>query len=602
MPPPVASPAPPRAAAPAPPTASATPTTPAATTPAALAQSIEAFLADHPRAAIFEDGRLLFDLRLAQCSVSADHGRCLLHLWSDEKNLVRTISAIQPRRDTLRLETLRFGHSKAQTLTLVPDPEFRTPTARDTARRRYLRTLQQALAAAFPTFIPDAFRSAMDLEHSFGPAYARGILTHGHSAWAVLGVGPDESPATIDGALTLGILWLDYCRTHSNGRRVFHGLRLIVPAGAAAATRSRMAWLNPALAQWELLELHPSTNELTPTLIADNGNLAIQLPHAFDPHTALERSSTAIAHLKSLLPPGLLAATEIRPRTATEIAFSLHGLDYARIRHGLVPGSFTHRDQIFFGAAANETLLDETTEDLFRDLTAQLFDGRHPRGAPADPLYRLQPERWLESVLRRDLSLLSPDLGAAPVYSQTFAAATASRTLLDLLTVTRQGRLAILELKADDDLHLPLQALDYWARIRALHRAGELTRRGYFPGIELLPASPQSASPDTRPPEAHSHNTRSSDPRSSQTRSPETRSPDPCSSQNHPPETRSPHPRSSPSDPLLYCVAPALHIHPANEIVFRAFSPAIEWELIAIDEHWRHDCRVLLRKHRQPSS
>jgi hypothetical protein len=175
----------------------------------------------------------------------------------------------------------------------------------------------------------------------------------------------------------------------------------------------------------------------------------------------------------------------------------------------------------------------------------RLFHGRTSSNSASDPLFRLQPERWLESVLRRDLSLLDPSLGAqnglCPVYSQLFAAASSSRTLLDLLTVTRQGRLAILELKADDDLRLPLQALDYWVRIRMLHRSGEIARQGYFPGVEL-----------------------------------------------------------SPEDPLLYCVAPALHIHPANETVFRALAPSVPWEFIAVDEHWRKDCRVLLRKH--PSS
>src|SRR5579884_2239666 len=110
--------------------------------PLALARAIEEFLTEHPAAAIFEDGRLLFDLRLARCSVSAERGRCLLHLWSDERNLVRTVVGLQPRRNMLRLETLRFGQSKPQMLTLVPDPDFRTPLARETARRHSLRSLE----------------------------------------------------------------------------------------------------------------------------------------------------------------------------------------------------------------------------------------------------------------------------------------------------------------------------------------------------------------------------------------------------------------------------------------------------------------------------
>lgn len=506
---------------------------------AGVARTIEAFLADHPHAVVLEDGRLLFDLRLDRCSVTADHGRCLLHLWSAERNLVRTVAGVHPRRDTLRLETRRFGQAQPQTLTLVPNPDFRTPTARDTARRRYLRTLEQALGRQFPGWQPASFRTAMDLEHSFGPAYARGLLTKGQAAWAVTGVGPDEPAAVIEGALTLGILWLAHCRAQGNGRRVVQGLKLVVPAGTGTAARARMAWLNPGVAQWELWEMHPASSELTPCPIAQDGNLDIQFPHAFDVQAALERCQGAIDHLRALLPRELLRATEMRASSATEVGFSLHGLEYARVRHGVAPGSFARRDEVFFGAGPNETRLDETTEDLFLDLIDRLFRSRAPQGAARDALYRLQPERWLESVLRRDLPVLGPEFGAeAPVYSQLPAFASASRTLLDLLTVTRQGRLAVLELKADDDLHLPLQALDYWVRVRALHRSGAFTRRGYFPGVELAP-----------------------------------------------------------EDPLLLLVAPALHIHPANESVLQHLSPAIPWQLLAVDEHWRTDCRVVLRKH-----
>jgi hypothetical protein len=515
---------------------SAAATREAAPPPATLARSLDDFLSAHPKAAILEDGRVLFDLRLAHCSVTAEHGRCLLHLWSDERNIVRTVTAMHSKRDTMRLETRRFGQTKPQSLIIVPDPDFRTPTSRDTSRRQYLHSLERALAANFPDWTPQSFRSVMDMEHSFGPAYARGILARGQTAWAVLGVGPDEPTAVIDGALTLGILWLAFCRDHGQGHRVFQGLRLVIPRGCSAVARARMAWLDPRLAQWELYELHTS-GELTACDIRDQGNLSIDLPHAFDPQATLDRCTVAVGHLRSLLPPDLLAETEIRPRTATEIAFSLHGLEYARIRHTVAPGSFTPKDEIFFGAGPSETLLDDVTEDLFRDLLDRLFLSRRPAVSNGDALYRLQPERWLESVLRRDLSVLDPLLGSGPVYSQMPAFAASGRTLLDLLTVNRRGRLVVLELKADDDLHLPLQALDYWARVRALHRDGALRRHGYFPGIELAS-----------------------------------------------------------DDPLLVLVAPALHIHPANETVLTHLTGLVPWEFIAVDERWREQCRVLLRK------
>jgi hypothetical protein len=37
--------------------------------------------------------------------------------------------------------------------------------------------------------------------------------------------------------------------------------------------------------------------------------------------------------------------------------------------------------------------------------------------------------------------------------------------MIDVLAVTHAGRLAVVERKADEDIHLPLQGLDYWSRL-----------------------------------------------------------------------------------------------------------------------------------------
>ncbi len=54
--------------------------------------------------------------------------------------------------------------------------------------------------------------------------------------------------------------------------------------------------------------------------------------------------------------------------------------------------------------------------------------------------------------------------------------------MIDVLTVNRDGRLAVLELKADEDIHLPLQGIDYWARVAWHHARGEFQKFGYFAG------------------------------------------------------------------------------------------------------------------------
>ncbi|HEX3470936.1 MAG TPA: hypothetical protein VHT28_07090 [Silvibacterium sp.] len=504
---------------------------------AELARDLEDFFAEYPQAAVLEDGRVIFDMRSAHYSLSAEQGRCLLHLWSEERNLVRSVRGLQARKDALRLETRRFGQTRSQVLELVSNPDRRTPSSREATRAKYLRVLDRVLARNFPDWSAEGFRTAADLENSFGPAYARGVLTRGTAAWGVIAVNAEESQPTIDGILTLGILWLAYCREHGGGRRLFEGLKVIVPAGTARTTSARMTWLNTVVAKWELYELDERAEQLEALDIRNSGNLHAQLIHAFSSQGALDRFRPAVDRVSDLLRPGLRAATEIRPRSATEISFVLHGLEFARIRHGLAAGSFVRQDEITFGAGPNETPLTPETEELFRELTQRLFENRHANGSTRNPLFRLQPERWLESVLRRDIIEIEPILRADVLYSQVPAFSAGDRGMLDLLTVTHSGRLAVIELKADDDLHLPLQALDYWSRVRQLQREQAFQKHGYFPGVEL-----------------------------------------------------------SDEPPLLYLIAPALRIHPSSDTVLRHLLPEIRWELIGLNEDWRKRRRVMLRK------
>lgn len=519
----------------------------AATSPERLARQIEDYLARHPAAALLEDGRVLFDMRLARYSITESHGRCLVQFWSEERNLIRTVLEVQERAQTLRLLTRRMGAPRPQALELVPTADRRTPTARDAARRSYLRLLERTLQRNFPEAKVDGFRNAMDLEHSFGPAYVRGRLLRGTAAEAVIGVGEAESSATIHGILTLGILWLDYCRQHGDGRRHFGTLKVIVPAGTWRTTAERMAGLHRAVADFQLYTLDERTEELTSIDPADSGNVESRLVQSFSGASALERCQAGVDQLMALLPPGAQQRVEILPRTSTQVGLLLHGPEFARVRHGAATQSFARQDEITFGAGAHETPLTDENQSLCRDLFQRLFLSRHADGAHTDPLFRMQPERWLESRLRTAAPEILPGLRADLVYSQVPALAAGDRGMLDLLTLDRSGRLVVIEIKADEDLHLPLQALDYWMRVRDLNRnrrpvAGgkeqsAFERHGYFHGVEV-----------------------------------------------------------SPLPPRLLLIAPALRIHPANETVLRHFAPEVEWEMIALGEQWRRELKIVFRK------
>ena len=52
----------------------------------------------------------------------------------------------------------------------------------------------------------------------------------------------------------------------------------------------------------------------------------------------------------------------------------------------------------------------------------------------------------------------------------------------------------------------------------------------------------------------------------------------------------------STASPRMLLAAPALRIHPANEPVLGYLSPQVDWELIALSEHWRRELKVVFRK------
>jgi hypothetical protein len=111
--------------------------------------------------------------------------------------------------------------------------------------------------------------------------------------------------------------------------------------------------------------------------------------------------------------------------------------------------------------------LTSAAEPALRQLLQDLEVHRHPLARDTrHSLYRQQSERWLESIVRSDVTHIDAALDARFVYAQVFPNTFSERGILDLLTVTRAGRLAILALKATEHIHLPLQAANYWLRIR----------------------------------------------------------------------------------------------------------------------------------------
>src|SRR3954449_9886406 len=94
--------------------------------PQVLARKLEEFLAESPNAVVIEDGMVSFDLGTAKYSISNDHGKCLLHLWSDERNTVRRVLEAETRNGTLKLSVQKFGQARPIKVEICSDRDRRT--------------------------------------------------------------------------------------------------------------------------------------------------------------------------------------------------------------------------------------------------------------------------------------------------------------------------------------------------------------------------------------------------------------------------------------------------------------------------------------------
>src|SRR5215475_9701222 len=96
----------------------------------ALQSAIQDFLSEAASAVVFEDGAVAFDLVQAKYSISGEHNKCLLHLWSAERNTVRRVLEAEAKHGTLRLTVQRLGQARPTKLEICRERDRRTPSAK----------------------------------------------------------------------------------------------------------------------------------------------------------------------------------------------------------------------------------------------------------------------------------------------------------------------------------------------------------------------------------------------------------------------------------------------------------------------------------------
>src|SRR5271168_2901286 len=99
----------------------------------ALNRTLEAYLAGSRNAVVLEDGAALFDLTRAKYLLSGEYGKCLLHLWSDERNTVRRVLEAEEKKGSLQLTVQRMGQPHPSKIEICRSLDPRTPTSRKAA-------------------------------------------------------------------------------------------------------------------------------------------------------------------------------------------------------------------------------------------------------------------------------------------------------------------------------------------------------------------------------------------------------------------------------------------------------------------------------------
>jgi hypothetical protein len=200
------------------------------------------------------------------------------------------------------------------------------------------------------------------------------------------------------------------------------------------------------------------------------------------------------------------------------------GLPFASVKAG----------KIWFGIGREKRLL---TQENFIELCKlvetlkeyRCFNSPNKR----HEFYCLMPEKWLESVLRKNIKLLDPELVLSPVYEQL----SLDKEKVDLLAIRKDGRLVVVELKTSESRELLFQALGYWWKIDYARKVGLLQKAKIFPGLEIQE-----------------------------------------------------------KQPMIYLVSPALNFHKDLDLLASTINPNIEIFRFGLNQDWRREVRVVEKR------
>ncbi len=478
---------------------------------------------------LIRDGSARFSLGRSEMDFSVAHNRLIFSCWAERGTEVWRVTALEIFGEKLLLEVARRAGRERARIELIPRARVAEIKEALSETRRALCERMAGLACEVSdgAKIERVALSAGSRPHQPG-RYARIILRVAGEPIAVAGTVAESDASNLDALLSSTLIWFN--KVSERARAPFiKRLWLIVPENCSGEAVRRLALLRDELRRAiSLYELDEAWQKLKPVRALELRELWSSRPEKFHrpPRHSLSESAREIVRL---------APQEIdvvRARHGETLRYN--GLAFARVRRVM------NRERVWFGVeGSHRRLLDDEScadwqkllDNLKTHRRADAEDHRHA-------LYRLAPEAWLESILRRDVTRLDPGLIIAPLYAQfrTSRAQTAAARPIDLLALRSEGRLVVIELKTREDREHVFQGVDYWQRIESHRLSGEISRAKLFGEAEI--ADEPTA---------------------------------------------------------VYLVAPVLRFHSAFQTLARSIRPEIELYRFDINEDWRASVRVVRR-------
>ncbi|PYV88217.1 MAG: hypothetical protein DMG05_15965 [Acidobacteria bacterium] len=437
-------------------------------------EEIEQFALSLPAPALYQDGLKIGLLEELNFTLGFLGHRLLLCFQLRSRQVKRKI--VDVRRQGSECLEIQAGHLNLSELFEIRSVEGATPlNFFKESRKKFQKYVEQLILRNFPK--AKIIKSVVhtDLEHSISGKYVRLLFISGRNRWAALAANPLEDQSTLDGILSNGLIWREHLKLQES--RPVGKLLLVVPVERGHVLKSRLRWIRGAGKEIYLMEMDTEKDSLVHVDIKDSGNVDTLLTQVYSLGPRIDLAQTET--FKRVMS---LASQHINPvlRTGSNcVSFRIRGLEFASLHVGSA-GKLT------FGVGKQEPVDTASDWNELKRLVDRIIGERQATPKSRRNLfYRLQAERWLESLIVPAIQIIDTELNPHHVYPQVPAFWGADRGMIDILGVTKPGRLAVLELKVNADIELPMQGLDYWLRVRWHQLRDEFSRKGYFHDVEL---------------------------------------------------------------------------------------------------------------------